>query len=332
MTYTEFVEYLPYITGQVVSYRGALFVFKVDHAPGPWDGSQVTPINVAVPFSGAKFNTLPNYNLSSPLAIPKYRIIYHMNNDAITIEQPVVDTQVYASGAEAIVKNYTLKHISNDGIWCHTFIGWTLAKHTASEAEYTKDELCIIGDHDIHLYGVWSKEPTIEVSVTGEVALLPEYRLLLQTIYIPEYFGGVRLKTIVTNAFSDADLSEIVIPPNIHTIEEDAFKNCTCTSIRFIDSKVTLKYPGLKLLTGCFNNTPNLVSLTLPYRWTESTNRILQNDLNKVSVMNIYIRNTKEYMKELLQGALPDPFDVETFIADASVDTYVRNIYWGYND
>ena len=117
MAYVTFLEYLPYSVGDVVAYGGGVYVFMADHLPGVWDPSQVVQINQTSSYPTADFNTLPNYNLSSPLAAPKYRVNYYVNNeDLVIFDAFPVDTEAYLPGAPVTILGYDYIRFSQDGV------------------------------------------------------------------------------------------------------------------------------------------------------------------------------------------------------------------------
>lgn len=331
MAHTEFVEYLSYNTGDIVSYRNAVFIFVTNHAPGPWDGSQVVQVNQRVSHVSAGFNTLPDYNLSSPLPAAKFRVLYDLNNDDFNLEGSIVDNKVYLPGETAIILGYPYQGFSSDGLWVYTFNGWSLNKGVSSGTNFTQGLKYVMSATDLRLYAQWIKEPTVTVDANGTLMLKSAYKDRINTMIIPEYFGGSRIKIIGTNAFLNSSVSEIILPASITQVRSDAFNGWTGKSVRFIDADITNKYPLLRLSAGCFNNTPNLQHVILPYRWREATGVLFP--VVQYKELSIYIRNTKDYMESLLA---PDenPFDVEAFIAAPSnlSANYSRTIYWGYND
>lgn len=331
MAYTEFVEYLSYNIGDLVTYRGAGFVFVTNHAPGPWDGSQAIQVNQRVSFTSAGFNTLPDYNLSSPLPPAKFRVLYDLSNDDFNIEGSVEDNRVYLPGEKATILWYPYEGFSSDGLWVYTFSGWALNKGIGSSTVFTEGYRHVMPATDLRLYAQWTKEPTVTVDANGTLKLKAIYKDKINTMIVPEYFGGSRIKIIGTDAFADSSISEIILPASITEVEGDAFDNWTGTTLRFIDADRTIKYPPLKLSENCFKNTPNLRSIILPYRWQEADGVLFP--IVQYKKLSIYIRNTKDYMEELLaRGA--DPFDVEAYIAAPSnlPLNYSRTIYWGYNE
>ena len=283
----------------------------------------------------ADFNSLPDYNASSPLGLPKYKIIYHVNNDEVsTFDSFPMDTQVYATGEIAIIQGYTPVRFSDDGIWAYEFAGWTLAKGYSEPVAHVSGDEYIVTNHDLVLYAQWTKIATIFVDYEGTLSVKSSYRDSISSMIIPEYFGGSRIKSIGTNAFFNASIDTIVLPMNIEHVKYHAFNGWTGTTLRFIDGEVTTKYPGLKLFAGCFANTPNLTSIILPYRWREATGNLFPEQADKSDTLNIYIRNTKDYIGTMLGLDEDAGDDIETYIADPeNLDmNYSRNIYWGYND
>jgi len=332
MAHQDFVEYLSYAIGDIVIYRNAAFVFVSPHTPGPWDGSQVVQLNQNFSYTSLNFNTLPDYNLSRPLPPGKFRVNYHINNDDINLPDMFVnDNNVYLPGETAKVLWYPYTHYSQDGIWAYTFNGWGLTKGMSSTIEYYENYEINMSAVDVNLYGRWTKVATINVSSVGMLTLKQEYKDAFNKIIIPEYFGGVRIKKIGYEAFANSSINEIVIPPNIIQIDYNAFNYWTGSVIRFVDAAISTKYPGLTLASGCFTNTPNLVNIILPYRWIAAGNNPNKIFIEqpKSDVFNIYIRNTKSHMNELL-----NTIDTELYITDNSNPSinYVRNVYWGYND
>jgi len=330
MAYTEFLNYLSYRVGDVVVYNAGSYVFVTAHLPGVWNPLEVVQINQTTSYRTADFNTLPNYNLSSPLAPAKYHVSYYVNNDDLVMfDSFPVDTQVYLPGETAVIQGYDTTHFSQDGVWAYEFSGWSLIKGTLEEIVHTAGEQYIVSNHDLNLYAQWNKVPTITVDADGTLMLITTYKDAIQSLYIPEYFNGSRIKKIGTHAFLNSSIEDIVVPPNIVEIFANAFEGWTGSAIRFIDSEVTDKYPLLKLYVDCFYDTRNLVSITLPYRWRQATGIIFPEASNKSDVMNIYIRNTKAFMEEKLGVE-----DAEDYIADASnlSINYDRVFHWGYND
>lgn len=331
MAHTEFVEYLSYNTGDLVTYRGVAFIFVTNHAPGPWDGSQVVQLNQRVSNISAGFNTLPDYNLSSPLPDAKFRVLYDSNNDDFNLEGVIEDNKVYLPGETAIILGFPYQSFSSDGLWVYTFNGWTLNKGIDSGTNFTAGLPYVMAATDLRLYAQWIKEPTVTVDADGKLMLKSEYKDRITTMIIPEYFGGSRIKIIGTNAFLNSSIAQIILPASITDVEADAFNNWTGTTLRFTDADITFKYPLLRLSADCFKNTPNLRSIILPHRWREATGVLFP--VVQYKELSIYIRNTKDYMESLL-APNEYPFDVEAFIAapsDLSAN-YSRTIYWGYND
>lgn len=333
MAHTEFVEYLSYNTGDLVSYRGVAFVFVTNHAPGPWDGSQVVQVNQRVSYTSADFNTLPDYNVSRPLNEPTYRVIYHLNNDDINLlERFIIDTNVYATGDIVQLQWCDEAYYSSDGTYAYTFLGWSFSKEVAFPRIIDRDVVTYeIKHRDVHFYAQWDKVPTFIVDDSGGILLKEEYRTSLTHFKIPEHIHGKRIITLRTNAFKNSSISEIILPASITEVEAGAFDNWVGTTLRFIDADITLKYPPLKLSEDCFKNTPNLRSIILPYRWQEADGVLFPVVQSKE--LSIYIRNTKDYMEELLAGGA-EPFDVEAHIAAPSnlILNYSRTVYWGYNE
>lgn len=329
MAYAVFSNFLSYDIGDTVTYEGYVYVFIVPHVPGGWDKTQVVQINPYVAYQTVQdFNTLPDYNLSTPLAAPKYTVQYHINNDSMILPSTfAVDTVAYNVGEVAVVQGHSYQHFSEDGVWVYTFAGWSLGKNLGDTINYVAGTEIIITNHDVHLYAQWIKTPTINVDDTGTMTLNPLYKDSLIKLIIPEYFGGSRIKIIGADAFLNSSIDEIVIPPSIIEIKSTAFYGWSGTTLRLVDAEVTTKYPALKLNADCFDNTPNLTEIIIPYRWREATGILFPAQFK--DTLTIKIRNTKLFMEEQLSVA-----DAEAYIADASDPdmNYERLIYWGYND
>ena len=323
-----------YNVGEAVVYDGVTYIFTLPHAPGDWDISHVTVLTPAVSYVTAvqDFNTIPDYNLSRPLPISRYKVVYHIdNNDAMqTPSTPVNDNNTYLPGDTVTILDYAYPHFSADGVWVYTFLGWSLNKDNLG-INFTSGNTTTMPVGDIHLYAVWGKESTLLVN-EQTVSLKAEYKDAINYLKIPEYFYGVRIKTIGSSAFANSSINEIVIPPSITTIAQEAFLNWTGSTLRFVDANVTDKYPYLSILQDAFKNTPNLVKIILPYRWWYSDGVIFPNNAVKADVFNIYIRNSKDFMEEKL-NIVPLSL-VEDYIADENNLTihYTRYIHWGYND
>lgn len=342
MALAVFSTDLSYNTGDVVTYEGVTYAFITPHVAGAWDITQVLSLNPAVSYiQGVQdFNTIPDYNVSRPIGAPKYRVTYLPNNDEIIVtDQFVQDNNVYAVGELVTIQDYPYVGFSQDGIWKYTFIGWAHNKNTDGIVTYTSG-VVTMPSQDIILYAVWAKTPTISVDASQAMTLNPLYKDSISKLVIPEYFNGTRIKEIQSFAFLNSSVKEVVIPPNIIKINENAFEGWSGDTIRFIDADVTAKYPKLTLRVNCFINTPNLVSIILPYRWqgVERTipeawegKMLFGAEANKAAPFNIYIRNTKSFMQGVLSLGASDP--ESTYFSPNNVGlNYTRLIHWGYND
>lgn len=336
MAYALFSTERLYNVGDIVIYEGGTYVFLYPHTPGEWNVSQVLAINPSFAYQTViqDFNTIPNYNLSSPLPVARYRINYYINNDEVTVPPPT-DNQTYLMGDTAVCAGLSTStyYYSVDGVWAYRWVGWSL-NSTSNIARYLAGQEITMTSADINLYAVWDKTCVLAVTPEGRVTINIPHHGGPQTLIIPEYIGPVRTHIIGKAAFSGSTIRDIVIPPSITDIEEHAFKQWYGGTIRFIDADVTTKYPSLKLHGAVFADTMSLIEIILPYRWRswepgESGDKLFPIQF-KTNTFNIYIRNTKEFMSSLLNQA-----DVETYIAgpnQLSSPYYKRNIYWGYND
>jgi hypothetical protein len=334
MAYAQFSTNQSYNVGDTVLYEGVAYTFLYPHTPGDWNILEVLVVTPVLSYASKiqDFNTLPDYNLSRPLPPGKFRVNYFVNNDDINIPDMFVsDNNVYLPGELASVLWYPYTHYSQDGVWAYTFNGWSLTKGMSGVAEYYENYEITMQAVDINLYGCWIKTPTINVNSQGAMTLKTEYKNAFSKLVIPEYFGGIRIKRIGHEAFLNSSINEIVIPPSIIQLDYNAFNQWSGSIIRFIDADITIKYPGLKLSAGCFTGTPNLVKIILPYRWIAAGNNPNKIFIEqpKADTFNIYIRNSKNLMNELL-----DTVDAELYITDNSNPSinYIRNVYWGYND
>lgn len=334
MTYITFSTYLTYSAGDVVAYAGGVYIFKVSHVPGVWNPSEVIQVNQTTSYISADFNTLPDYNLSRPLANSMYHVNYYRNNENLVVfDDFPIDTATYLPGATVTIADYTPVRFSSDGVWAYYFTGWSLAKGKYEVISYNAGDSCSMPNHDINLFAQWLKVSTITVDVNAAVAVKTEYKDAIPSMRIPEYFEGTRIKTIKRLAFSEASISEIVIPPNITFIEDNAFENWTGEVIRFVDSAVTSKYPELFLSINCFASTPNLITVLLPYRWRGCDGPLFPAE-SKSGPMIIKIRNTLAFMKDLLDWDDRGYDNVTEMVAAADNPSlnYTRIITWGYND
>lgn len=333
MAYALFSVDRSYNVGDIVTYEGALYIFLYPHTPGSWNTSQVMAINPSVSYQTAvqDFNTIPNYNLSSPLPVARYRVNYHINNDDITITPPT-DNQTYLRGETAVCAGLstTTYYYSFDGVWAYQWLGWSL-NSTSNIVKYLAGHEITMDSIDINLYAVWSKTCILSVEPNGKVIISSAHLNGPDRLIIPEYIGPVRTHIIGKNTFTNSTIRDIIIPPSITDIEEYAFKGWRGSTIRFIDTDVTTKYPPLNLHGAVFEDTPNLIEIILPYRWRswemDMSGKRLFPAQEKTNVFNIYIRNTQAFMSDLLNRVY-----VETYIASPDEPTYTRKIYWGYND
>lgn len=287
-----------------------------------------------------KFNTLPDYNLSRPLDKPKYRVFYHVNNSHISLMGSFpVDTNTYDPGAEVTIQGVTGAFYSDTGVYVYQFSGWSLLPNDFL-AEVKADEKMVVTNSDIHLYALWSKVLTL--SVNFEARTITGVKLLYKDmpyLSIPEYVEGTRIHTIGTGAFSGTSINEIVIPASIKLIKAGAFLTWNGTSLRFIDARITEKYPALTIEEGFISTNKSLHSVVLPYRWRYFTKSPLIS-WSEVSPdtpspeFTLYIRNRRSMIEhdnyDTINANDNDFKTVEGSLKGTDSDAF--NIVWEYNE
>lgn len=276
-----------------------------------------------------KHNTLPDYNTSRPLGDPKFKVVYHINNDQIiNINQFVVDNQVYCDGETVVAKNYTLEHASADGMTMFSFVGWAYTSNSSYAIDVFPGQEMTINSGDIVLYAQWEETPTVVITNNGGLYIKEEYRLRLSHLNIPEYYRGKRITRIVYPGFRQSRMSSIVIPASIVNIASYTFENWMGTSVTFAEAEITNKYPGLTLEANVFKDTPNLTSILLPYRLKYFVATVFPAQNKSLS---IFVRHRKEYMS-LVTGFPSD--EIESILSDDNNagERYIRTIQWGYNE
>lgn len=279
----------------------------------------------------SKNNLYPDYNTSRPLGEPKYRVNYNVNNDKVTLDYTINDEKVYKKGSAVYIEGYGENDIyfSDDGQYAYKFLGWSFGQNT-NEIDLSRGDELIIANYDVNLYAVWSKEFTLIVNEEGVMSFntLKFGNKHIPLLIIPEYTPtNVRIKTIDTASFiMESYITTILVPPNIELIKQNAFSDWLGKEIRFIDNPITVKYQGLYLEAGAFNNTPNLIDIVLPYRWVGAEGQLTNAISNKHN--KFYIRNTKEKMEEQINP----PGNIEAYLAPDDSSEYTRKFYWGYND
>lgn len=287
-----------------------------------------------------KFNTLPDYNLSRPLAKPKYRIIYHVNNDKINlIDNFPVDTQTYNPGDKVQLVGATDSFYSVDGNYVYKQSGWALRPRDVLIELYI-NETIIVPHHDLHLYALWHKDETFTVdykerAITG----FKQAHKNIPYFVVPEYAGGVRIHTIGAGAFSGTAIREVVVPASITLIKTNAFVNWGGQILRFVDARVTEKYPALTIEGGFLSVVGNLTSLVLPYRWHYFTGTPLLGFTEDVSDFTLYVRNRASFIElnnpDMMRG-VKDGEPITHLSIDSAIkggsDADVFQIVWEYNE
>lgn len=275
-----------------------------------------------------KHNTLPDYNTSRPLGDPKFKVVYHINNDQISnIDHFIIDNQVYCDGETVVAKNYTLKHASADGMTMFSFVGWAYTSSSYAIEVFPEQEMTI-NSGDIALYAQWAETPTVVITNNGGLSIKPEYCLQLSHLIIPEYYRGKRITRIVKPGFSQSRITSIVIPASITHIDSGTFDGWMGMSVTFAEAEITDKYPGLTLGADLFKNTPNLTSILLPYRLIHFEAKVFPAQ-NKF--LSIFVRHRKEHMSLVTRY----PSDtIESILSDDNdnEEGYIRTIQWGYNE
>lgn len=275
-----------------------------------------------------KHNTLPDYNTSRPLGDPKFKVVYHLNNDQITnINNFIIDNQVYCDGETVVARNYTLNHVSADGMTMFSFVGWAYTPSGYAIEVFPEQEMTI-NSGDIALYAQWAETPTVVITNNGGLYIKEEYLSQLRHLSIPEYYRGKRITRIVEPGFSRSRITSIVIPASITHIDSKTFDGWMGTSVTFAEAEITNKYPGLTLGANLFKDTPNLTSILLPYRLIHFEAKVFPAQ-NKF--LSIFVRHRKEYMS-LVTGCPSNTIESSLSDNDDDDEGYIRTIQWGYNE
>ena len=295
---------------------------------------------------GTYFNTLPDYNKSSSLKAPKFRVDYIVNNSNISLEDFVQDNNAYNYGSTVVVLGYDYPKVGNDGNYVYFFTGYSKVPNAGQATIFPGDDIII--KHNIKLYAVWEKVTTFTVTidptdksgvlkmkdtVVAGTGVLFDFKNYIHTFRTPEYFNNIRVKTIDTECFLGHYIDHIIITPNIAKIKSAAFKNWYGSQVTFVESAVTTKYPALEITLGAFSEVgDSLVSIVFPYRFQKIKNitgGAIFPSYGQNKHLEVFMRTPRDFF---IESAQVDDMTVDGFICGAPTSNFDSTIYWGWND
>jgi hypothetical protein len=208
------------------------------------------------------------------LPVFKFRVYYHVNNTDIVMHTGnfVQDTRAYLYNDTATIKGWNTTLFSLNGLFAYDFIGWIRHPSEVTTPDITVGETLTMKS-DIHLYALWNKTSTLNVTMEGIVTIKDTYKPSLLRLEIPERVNNIIVRTIPTHFLKDlsevgtrhaTQLQEIVLPSLLTTIKQEAFKDFYGTSIIFKETPISITYPGITIEKAAFANTWHLTSIILP--------------------------------------------------------------------
>lgn len=274
------------------------------------------------------------------LPVFKYRVFYHINNDAIVFKGDtkfVEDLYMYDYEDTYTVKGWNIRLLSADGATAYTFNGW---KRNANEVIADVIEPGYEGTitEDIHYYADWLTESTLTCALDGTVYIKNDFIGSLTNLEIPSIVNNIMVRSIPSNflykrdyttnpatvtVFGASVLESITLPPYLTEIQNAGFKGFLGTEIDLpetIMDIVSNTYAGIRIETNAFQDTPNLIGIVLP----TNVHTIQYNAFPPVSNKTLSIKC------RLLKQNKPiyDPGEIET----EDPLTYVEGTDTGWNN
>lgn len=249
-----------------------------------------------------------------------FRVHYHVNNENILFSSmPPDDYNLYDYGDKATLLDvFDKPFISIDGVTMYTFSGWAYNKDVnPSTIMEANAEITI--KSDVHLYAVWEKSYTLNITSNGVITIKEGYIDVLTNLEIPDVLHGVYV-TVIPEEFTDgaSNLKRIVLPKYLRTIQESAFSGYTGREIIFKKRILTQNDTGISIGANAFSGTVNMTEVFLPYAVSAiATNAFPARDTT-APIMTIRC--------ELLEVNKPDTWKAAWH---ATQDKYI--IEWGYN-
>ncbi len=116
-----------------------------------------------------------------------------------------------------------------------------------------------VPDGELQLYAQWQKwsdEAYFRWSVGENGAVLTRYLGSEDTVVIPGTLGGQRVTAIAAGAFQNCEMSAVILPDTLVTVEEGVFDGCSLTTLTLFDNIETVT-------DAAFRNCPNLQTLRI---------------------------------------------------------------------
>lgn len=83
------------------------------------------------------------------------------------------------------------------------------------------------------------------------------------SVTIPSYFNGGEVVSVLTNAFSNKDITDVYIPDTVKTLGDNAFGYCTKLKNVRLSAKLT------SIPIACFSNCKLLKAISIPVSCTQ---------------------------------------------------------------
>lgn len=287
-------------------------------------------------------------NLQENLPTFKFKVHYHINNDAIvlsllTCSHFLEDNRAYAYDEEAEIQGWNIKLLSFNGAVAYEFQGWMLDKTQIIEDEVYVPGAKIAMRSDLHLYAKWNETSTMACTNTGIVSLKREFANSISYLEIPNYINNILVREIKSHfctrtAAADIDdivtdnLETIVLPAYLTKIQANAFNNFSGTSIVFQETALSAAYGGITIEGAAFANTPNLVNVLIPANVVTMFAGVFPVVSGKVANMIIRCRVLKHNVTAW-DGTPGEEigWHHNWYATSSELSSYTVDVLWGYN-
>lgn len=196
-----------------------------------------------------------------------FHVHYHSNleEDTKYLKTMIIDPRMYTYKDIIKVGEMPQTLVLNEdlGYYCYKFKGWTRDPRII-----TAPDLLQAGDliehplTDIHLYAVWDKQLTINIT-DNTVYIKDEYKPLITNLRIPAVINGNAVYHIPAGFNIGASkLNNVIFPKTLQTIETSAFQSYVGV-ITFPTTHINIE-EGISILSGAFDANCVLSDVYLP--------------------------------------------------------------------
>lgn len=138
----------------------------------------------------------------------------------------------------------------------YTLTGWN-SQPDGSGTTVGLGSRVTVPEEGLTLYAQWMKwtaEEDFRWTATEEGILIQDYHGAQETVVIPASIAGQTVTAIAGGAFTGSQVSAVILPPTLQTLEAGAFQDCAIRELTLFDNIGSIS-------DSCFLNCPQLQTL-----------------------------------------------------------------------